>query len=171
MIEKKQFDDVQHKLDESKRSCTKYAKPQTGKPYACKGLVKCSTCGYALTYSSCKEPSLQCHQYAKGKCSVSHHVALKKLTPVVLEQIQRDFQGKTFRAVIERHTEQPDAEAAAAQMQWTHAKRKLQRVKEAYQAGIDTIEEYQESKAKLLQEIEAAERQIAQASRDSHPLP
>ena len=54
--------------------------------------------------------------------------------------------------------------------QLKNEKNKLERVKSAFENGIDTIEEYKENKARLMQSIEMLETKIKQSPMDEFDL-
>src|SRR5699024_3202768 len=70
LISRELYDQVQAMLDERERRHGRYAR-EDGKPFALKGLVRCSCCGATLTRQRGRPdskggPSLQCHNYARG---------------------------------------------------------------------------------------------------------
>ena len=88
------FEAVQSKRAEVKRSYTRYAR-QAPVEFMLKGIVRCDSCGATLTMSAGKT-SLQCHNYARGACNVSHSVTLKKINSAVIERLKADFEQQTF---------------------------------------------------------------------------
>lgn len=147
-------------IAECKRTHIKYSHPTHGKPYMLKGLMKCSSCGYALTTS---RNGMQCHNYAHGKCDVSHYIGMDKLNNLVIDQLQADFRSGVFRFDT---SVQPDTSSAASPDTSTLKKEidrinvKLQRAKEAYQAGVDTLAEYRDAKEKLTAQMDELQAKI-----------
>ncbi len=149
------FQTVQERLAESKRLFTRYAR-QEPVEFMLKGLVRCDNCGSTLTYIAASK-SLQCHQYAKGACKVSHSITLKKINAAVIERLKSDFESQNFDidfASAPAPNSSPDLTAIIER-----EKKKLARVREAYEAGIDTLDEYRENKQKIQARIEELEAQ------------
>ena len=109
-------------------------------------------------------PSLQCHNYAKGRCPESHGIQITKLTDAVLKQITEDFLQLDFGILsADGQRLQSDNSAALLARQIAREEQKLERIRDAYEAGVDTLEEYRQRKA-------AIEQRIA-TLRDSAPPP
>jgi len=136
------FEAVQKKRSEAKRTYTRYAR-QAPVEFMLKGIVRCDSCGATLTMSSGKT-SLQCHNYAHGTCMVSHSVTVRKLNSAVIEHLKSDFEHQNFTIDVEEQKQTSAAPDITAMIE--REKKKLSRIREAYMAGIDTLEEYQQNK-------------------------
>lgn len=118
--------------------------------YFLRGIIKCSDCGGTLTRSS---KGLQCNNYSRGSCSVSHYISIEKAQNIVLEALKEDILSGTRTAEF---TVRPRAVPSAkdpAEQQIRQEERKLQRVREAYESGVDTLEEYRANKEKIARRI------------------
>ena len=121
-----------------------------------KGIVRCDTCGATLTMMSSGK-SLQCHNYARGVCKVSHAIVLPKNNSAVIERLKSDFEQQHFEinvAPAQQNSSSPDLSALIEREE-----KKLSRIREAYMAGIDTLEEYQQNKSAIqarIDELKAA---------------
>lgn len=150
------FDKVQEKIDENKKRYPKYARTAPSE-YMLKGFVRCSNCGATLT-QACRGKGLQCHNYAKGKCEVSHYISLNIINGLVIDNIKNDIEKNEFNIVIAQNKVSSDN--GITQKLIDKENLKLQRIKQAYEAGIDTIEEYKESKLKVLSKISELEKKL-----------
>lgn len=161
IIDKAIFDKAQEMLAHNKAIHPKYYN-QRDKEYFFRGIVRCSACGATLTrISKDKIDSLQCHQYAKGICKTSHSIQINKLKDAVIAKMQRDVADPDFKPVLEK----PEKRAATSQSdiieeKIKREKMKLKRIKEAYEDGIDTLEEYKENKIKITEEIAALNEKL-----------
>ena len=144
------FEAVQNKRAEVKRSYTRYAR-QAPVEFMLKGIVRCDSCGATLTMSAGKT-SLQCHNYARGACNVSHSVTLKKINAAVIERLKADFEQQTFTLDIAEQKQKSTTPDLSALIE--REKKKLSRIREAYMSGIDTLEEYQENKQAIQSRID-----------------
>ena len=108
------------------------------------GLVRCGSCGSLLVRSG--RDTYQCSNYARGKCKISHSIGRKMLWKTICASLEEDLNG--FHLWIP----QRDSMNKTIQTAQKRAMERLERVEAAYDAGIDTLEEYARKK-KELQEI------------------
>nr|WP_297175167.1 recombinase family protein [uncultured Agathobaculum sp.] len=160
LVSRALYDQAQAMLDEREQRYGRYSR-EDGQPFALKGLVRCSCCGATLTRQKGRAdgkggPSLQCHNYAKGRCPESHSIQIAKLTTAVLEQITEDFRRLDF-AILSADGQQIKSSNSAALLarQIAREEQKLERIRDAYEGGVDTLEEYRQRKAAIEQRIAA----------------
>lgn len=157
LIDAETFVAVQAKLEQQRRAYGRYHR-EDGQPFMLKGLVKCSCCGSTLV-SAVSGKSLQCHNYSKGKCPQSHSITLASITPAVLEQITDDFTSMDFSILsTDGERVRNDADRAIIDRQIEREQLKLHRIREAYESGIDTLEEYRENKRRIQEQIKRLEQ-------------
>ena len=115
------------------------------------GLLKCSVCGATLSYTgNGKCPYFQCWKYAKGFHKTSVALSVKKAEEAVIEYFDQVLAGADFTYV---RKEQPAADETAAIEQLQKELSKLSaresRIRDAYESGIDSLEEYKANKERL----------------------
>lgn len=152
IIDRETFDATQKRLKEAKRLYVKHAHTE-GKPFMLKGVVRCSNCGSTLVMAM-RNTSLQCHLYAKGQCDVSHAISIAKANTAVLERIKEDLRLGAVGVNVENQHKKKKPTVDATSMLLQKEKQKLERIKEAYAAGVDTLQEYREQKQKITARIE-----------------
>ena len=125
-----------------------------------KGLVRCSSCGSTLVYTALSCPSMQCHKYAHGACAVSHSLSIRKANAAVIAELENCAASNRFPLApqIAKKSNGPDFDRLIAVEEV-----KLRRVADAYEAGIDTLEEYARKKALLQKSIDDLRAQQAAA--------
>ena len=157
LVSEQLFHAAEEKLDEIKRLYGRSTAKQNHakKPFMLYGLVQCSACGSNLTMS--QSNSLQCYKYSHGKCAVSHNISLTKLNPIVINHLELIFNGTIPPQYSERAITYDTDQAQYSANLLAAEKRKLERVKEAYAAGIDTLEEYRANKQKITERIKQLE--------------
>ena len=163
LVSQEDFDKVQEILAEIKKKYPKYIS-QAPTDYMLKGLIKCHTCGASLTMSTVKcqnSIGLQCVGYVHAKCNVSHYISLKKINAAVIDGLKADMSLPTF--IIKRTLPKQDTDVEYLKSQLKKETAKIDRIKAAFENGIDSIEEYKENKARINQSIEAIEAQLAQS--------
>lgn len=154
------FNQAQNKLAEIKKNYKPYSR-QTPTAFALRGLVRCSNCGATLVMSSNKQ-YLQCNNYARGKCSVSHSVSINKLNDIVINSIQSAFNSKDFALAV-RHTQYEKADTINYDELIAKEQNKLKRAKEAYEQGVYSLEDFVESRKLIAKRIEELENQKPKA--------
>lgn len=169
LISVETFTATNEKLDEIKKLYGRSTAKQnhTGEPFMLYGLVRCSSCGATLTRSAGN--SVQCCKYAHGKCNDSHNVNLKILNVVVMYTLKGILKGTVAPQYSQRSNENDSAQLPSVEL-LAAEKRKLERVKTAYEAGIDTLEEYQKNKRRIADRIRQLENGHPKKERTSAPL-
>lgn len=142
---------VQKKIAATKLRYGKYQRKSQPIHFMLKGLVRCSACGSTLVRTSDeKTPRLQCHSYSRGTCSVSHSISIERLNAAVLHALDECIRTNTFDLEIKSAYV---ATGTDYDKLLADAERKMQRIKHAYQSGIDTLEEYSAAKKNVAAEI------------------
>lgn len=154
---------VQKRMDQRKASYGKYQR-QAPAEWMLKGLVRCSSCGATLVMSARNTncPYLQCHNYAKGICKTSHALSVRKANAAVIDALQVAADNLQF-AIVPRRTSTPQHSIDYGRL-IEQERRKLTRCKDAYQSGVDTLEEYRDNKIRLEENIRQLEEQAAAAA-------
>lgn len=154
IIEQEIFDKVQEMILEKKKLFPKHSR-QSSNEFMLKGFLKCSNCGGALVYAL--NDRVQCNRYSKGTCEVSHSASLSKLNASVINALKSDLETQNFNIYnIKSAEEQKGSDITPILIE--KEKKKLERIKEAYAAGIDTLEEYRSNKERILKAIEELEK-------------
>lgn len=142
---------VQELLISNKAKYRRYQRREQPVQFMLKGLIRCNTCGATLVMQSTKTPSVQCHNYARGSCRVSHSLSLNKANKAVTEALEAAVSTLDFK--IEPAGNKSDKPSIDFDKLIKSETAKLQRVKEAYRNGVDTLEEYQQNKAEIQETI------------------
>lgn len=160
LIDPETFQQVRNRITEN--SSTQSSHPRTAPArYMLQGLVRCSCCGGTLVLSE-KGKSLQCHRYAKGLCGQSHHIRLEFLTRSVLSALKADLCEGTIILKIREKDKHTDTIPLSLLLK--QESRRLERIKEAYEAGADSLEEYKKNKSDALNRIRKLKYQLRQRS-------
>lgn len=144
------------------------ARPASTYKHWLSGIVKCPACGRTMT--ACKIENnkqtycyFRCYGYSKGKCAAKNSISSLKLEPAVLESIKSVLDtGKITYRKIEVKTEDTADLKTILEDQIKKIDVKLQRIKEAYMNGIDTMEEYKENKRIVQGEKDSLEKQLSE---------
>jgi DNA invertase Pin-like site-specific DNA recombinase len=159
------WEKVQKIHAEQKKMYPKYARKDQPIEFMLKGLVRCSACGGPLimsraTSGKAKTRTMQCCNYAHGKCSTSHSVIIPKLEAALLEGLETAIGEKQFHIIPQRPKKSAPNEIDYDKL-ISVEQRRIARAKEAYLAEIDTLEDYKRHK----EEAEARVKDL-EAKRD-----
>lgn len=160
LITPEQWDITQQRLHKIKQMYAPYSRKETPSQYMLHGIVKCSNCGSTLCRAT--QSSIQCHSYTKGRCSVSHHCLIKKLDEQVLAITELAFTTGNFK-LIERSI---SSERGKINLLIETEYAKLERIKEAYEKGIDTIDEYKQNKTRIQENIKHLQAKTPKQSKE-----
>ena len=121
---------------------------------ACKhwlsGLIKCSICGATLSYTGNNAcPYFQCWKYAKGFHKTSVALSVKKPEQVVTDYFDQILDGAEFTYVRKTQPTDDTLEIERLQKELSKLSSREKRIREAYESGIDTMEEYKANKERL----------------------
>lgn len=116
------------------------------------GLLKCSVCGATLSYTgNGKCPYFQCWKYAKGFHKTSVALSVKKAEEAVITYFDQILSGADFTYV---RKDEPTSNNTAAvdqiQRELSKLSNRENRIRDAYESGIDTLEEYKANKDRLI---------------------
>lgn len=121
---------------------------------ACKhwlsGLLKCSVCGATLSYTGNNAcPYFQCWKYAKGFHKTSVALSVKKAEEAVITYFDQLLAGEDFAYVYKGCPTDNTQQIEQLQKELSRLKTREARIREAYESGIDSLEEYKTNKERL----------------------
>ncbi len=124
------------------------------------GLVRCGTCGGAMVNSN---GYFVCNGYVRGKCTERNAIHKDVLSEIVLTKLKQDFhKTHTFAYAPPKKAPQENVETGIS-----HLTLRLARAKDAYLAGVDTLEEYTENKTWLTAALETEKNRLSRLSGDA----
>ena len=174
IITQEQYDTVQDVIRQRAATHIYNHKP-VGAKHWLSSLIKCDSCGYSLFlgYKDRKTGmrSLQCGNYAKGKCSVSHSVTEKKLTAGLIAGLEDILQYADLSMYYSPLPDSPGADCSFIEEALAKLQQKEKRIKQAYRDGVDTLEEYKENKEIITQEKERLLEQLKTLKSKTHLQP
>lgn len=162
IITQEVFDAAQAKRADTKKQYRKYARQDQPVQFMLKGLVRCDNCGATLIMSSAGH-YLQCHNYGRGKCKVSHAVTVTKINQAVMEKIREDLADPDFDSRVIKQNVPKSAESPIPAL-IEKEERKLERIREAFEAGIDTLGEYRQNKQRITERLSALRAELAEVA-------
>ena len=118
------------------------------------GLLKCSICGATLAYTGGGKDGyhyFNCWQYAKGYHRGTSSIPVKKAEEAVIEYFDKILEGADFSYVRKSNSSSVNNEVAADQIrkELSRIDIRSKRIRDAYESGIDSLQEYKENKERL----------------------
>lgn len=157
IISQEMWDKVQELTAERARTNIKYRHElATTHDVLLRGLLRCSSCGGALVYQAAQK-GYQCNRYAHGLCDKSHYVSAARINDIVLQYIQESIRLGRITNLNKRKS-RPKRNNDVTLQQIKRHEKMLKKAKEAYLAGVDTLEEYRQNKQKITEALEALRR-------------
>lgn len=167
IIDLELWDKVQERLQETKRLYGRYQRREQPVQFMLKGLVRCSSCGATLVMQSASCMSMQCHNYARGTCGLSHSLSINKANKAVVSALEQAVNDLSFTvepaSIPKESTNSIDYEKLIKSEE-----AKLQKIKEAYLSGVDSLEEYKQNKA-IVQETICSLKEEKESKQSTEP--
>ncbi len=145
----------------------KGSRPSSTYKHWLSGLLKCPSCGRTLVATTLHRKNgepyayFQCYGYSKGKCTANSRVSSLLIGPTVLDALQQILDSKNISySYVETDLSSKLDEKKLLLEKLTQLDSKEQRIKAAYQDGIDSLDEYKENKTALLEERKQLENQL-----------
>lgn len=161
------FEKTKSILEARKMTMRKYERENFQKNvYMLKGLVKCDDCGSTLVFT---RDGLQCHQYSRGTCPVSHYISINKINKMVIAELKNAIETMNFNISIESQPS-PTVPPVDYDKLISAERLKLDRAKQAYQEGVDSLAEYKAAKAKIESRIADLNKEQQNAAVESSDL-
>ena len=151
---------VQARMDRLKATARYNARPSATLKDWPSGLVRCAACGSTLIFV--KPHYYKCNGYAKGACTHSQHITSALLKETIMERLEEDAAHFDPLSYVVVSTGKEDKRAETLRTQVTDCRRRLERLREAYLAGIEPLEEYKAGRAKLEEQLREQEAALAQ---------
>lgn len=135
------------------------------------GILKCATCGASLGYARTNDPAkrsdmFQCWKYSKGLHSGSCSISVRRAEKAVLESLRMILQtGEVEFTYARKQSVEEANQISTAEYLLSRLEIKEQRVREAYENGIDTIEEYKANKERLKEERQKLESELEELNK------
>lgn len=131
------------------------------------GILKCSVCGATMSYNgggkSRPDAVFACWKYAKGLHKESCSVTVAKAERIVIRSLEKILETGNFEydLIPRPASEQDSSQKVAIGVKLERLALKEERIRAAYENGIDSLEEYRTRKEQLLKERAELEAELA----------
>ncbi len=157
LISEKDFDLARKKIEKESDKLKKGVKQHECKSFL-HSLAYCSECGKKLTISKSKNSyQFRCSQHRHQKCKVGNTISVEKLEKMFIKQLEKDFDFDIDIFYVDKNCE---ANKEKLIKQKKAIELKIERSKIAYVEGVDTLDDYKESKKNNLNKIKSIDEEI-----------
>ena len=122
-----------------------------------RGLIRCDNCGELIVKNG---DFFQCTGYTHGRCKISHSIKVYMVEEAILNELKNTFKNKPINIKISESSADNVNEIDLLKEQLKQINLKENRIKLAYENGIDTLDEYKENKLRLKKEKEKLQELI-----------
>lgn len=146
----------------------KAARPYKGKPLGVKrkhwlcGIVRCASCNSTLIIQSFKYGSYwHCGNHVRGRCLHTQNTRVDIIESAVLSRLRSDIVSTAPLHYYAARPESPsDTEAASLARSISSLERRLDRLRDAYLAGVETLDSYASAKRRIEADIESLRAEL-----------
>ena len=167
IIDMETWDKTQERLVKQKEKYGKYYNSdRKDLSHWLTGLLRCEKCGKVLSYQG---GYFGCSERSRGKCDGVGYIKAEKIANIVLNilseielpNVELDFAEPDSAKEVNIND---DSRIISAQIQRLEIR--LERVKLAYEDGVDTLEEYKAKKKAITDEIDKLNEMLEQAQEE-----
>lgn len=162
IIDLQTWNAAQARCAELKKSYKRYGKPSTERKHWLCGIVRCSACGATLIWSN--PAFLKCNNYARGRCFTTQHIRVDLLEEAFIDRLRHDMTfSESVSCTVQIVSRQPQTQSL--QQKRTRLVSRMERLRESYLDGIESLESYRDAKQKMQQQLDDLDAQIASMNR------
>lgn len=166
IIDMQTWDAAQARIAELKSIWRWHGKPAGERKHWLCGIVRCPTCGSTLAFTA--PHYMQCNGRLHGKCTTSQHIPVDVLEDAFMQQLQHDLTfSESVSCTVRRVA--PADNTRELQQRRTRLAGRINRLRDAYLDGAETLEDYKAARGQLQRQIDAIDAEIKKA--DGGPLP
>ena len=169
IIDMETWDKAQKKMQEQKARFRKFFNSdRKGLSHWLTGILRCEKCGKVLSYQG---GYFGCSERSRGKCDGVGYIKAEKIAKIILNilsemelpNVELDFAESE---VEEQSTYTDDSKIISTQIQRLEIR--LERVRLAYEDGVDTLEEYKKNKKAITDEIDKL-KEMLETTQEEEP--
>ncbi len=159
IISEELYNKARERLNHQRKFSVKRQRISNNPHHWLKGLIRCGECDRTFVRSNHK---FRCNGYNKGACSCSATLSIDSIEKLVLKQIQNDSKSLLNINILKNEKTNTSnlSELKILEKQLELSTEKLDRIKIAFQSGIDTMEEYKTNKKNINEEINLLKKEI-----------
>ncbi|MCD7946676.1 MAG: recombinase family protein [Oscillospiraceae bacterium] len=158
IISTETFQSAQRRMAQVKAGWAYHARPATGQKDWMSGLIHCAECNAPLVFV--KPHFWKCNGYAHGTCRTTQHISDEKLKSMLITALRH---AAPPSGTLRFHPAPRNTLTQSKRIgQKTQLTRKLARLRNAYLAGVESLESYARAKAALEEQSVALDACLAE---------
>ena len=166
LVSEETFQQAQTRIAQLKASMPYKARPLGSNKDWISGLVRCASCGSTLIFA--KPHYWKCNNYVRGRCRSSQHISSDVLKKAILDRLHMDAAASAPLSYEVLRVNGRDGDTTAAlRTQRASLERRLERLREAFLAGVDTVEEYRQLKEDAQAQIQRIDQELSAAAAEN----
>lgn len=165
LIDMETWDIAQSRIAELKAAWKYHGRPLGSNKDWISGLIHCSSCGATMIFA--KPNYWKCNNYVRGRCKTSQHVSTNLLKEAIVRRLQIDLETDSPIQYEVIRVKDGEDELNALHTQRDSLVRQLDRLRDAYLAGADTVDEYKAAKESTQGKLADVDAQIKAAEKKS----
>ena len=168
LISQETWGAAQLRLDQIKSKWKYHGRPVTELKRWYSGLVRCASCGATMIFAA--PHYWKCGNYARGRCRITQHITDEKLEDMLMAVLSHDCQSSVpiDFSVVHRSASVID-ESTLLEEQRKKTLLKLDRLREAYLSGVESLDGYKAAKSDLESDLDRIASQIQVLSSSESP--
>lgn len=162
LVDEETWNAVQARISQLKVIHKYHGRPLGSNKDWISGIVRCAACGGTMIFS--KPHYWKCNNYVRGRCQTSQHISTDTLKESILARLQADAissDGLIFDVV--RAGPKGADELTLLRQHMAGLEKRLERLREAYLSGAESLEEYAAAKTATQQQIRDTAARIQEA--------
>lgn len=168
LVSQELFDTVQLRVAAASAAHRPKSRPSFALKDWMGGVVRCAACGNTLVFA--KPHYFICNGYIRANCAHRQSIAVDVLHDAVLSLLRSDLASPRGLSCTIISSASAQNERRTLELQQAQIEKKLQRARDAYASGIDTLEEYRRYKSSLDSELSAVAEKLSRLSASSDSL-
>lgn len=168
LIDVKTWEAAQKRVREIKEIYPRYRKPSLRQKSWISGLMRCSKCGKTLC-SNGSGRGYVCGYFSKGVCMEKYSIKQDIAEKLVIDRMRYDAERNSDLAFSAVSSSDKPSERSQLEKTRSSLKRKIEKLREAYFAGVEDLETYAALKKATEQEIEKIDRKIVELTQTVDP--
>lgn len=163
IVDQQTWDAAQERILKLKKAYHWHGKPASERKHWLCGIVRCPTCGSTLAWTN--PHYMQCNGRLHSKCTTSQHIAAELLEEAFIQKLQFDFGHSGALKFTAEYISNPAA-PSDLQKQRTRLISRVARLREAYLDGVESLDSYKQTRAKLERQLSDLDAQISKLRPD-----
>ena len=160
LVSREDFDAVQKLVAAASEAHRPKSRPSFELKDWASGVVRCASCGSTLVFQ--RPRYFICNGYVRARCKDRNSITLDALHTAILEKLRADMSARYPLRYSVTRSDDTERELRTLRQQAEQYDRKLARIREAYTAGVDTLDDYRRYKEALDAQQQELTRKISE---------